>query len=540
MTKYPISLVRWLSALWLFAMGCGSSSDPSDGGIDAGQDVAEDVAIPDEAEPDGFPDSGQDAAIDQAFHVIEDGNTEDGDAAPDVAADAVADSAVDDVADASAPEAPWPPQCGDGYRDPMSEECDDGLGTAPESRACTQDCEVFDRLATTASGAQQRWLASPGAIAAGPAGYAVVMVEHLEHPNDLEPRLAVALFDMAGRHLGVSHLKGVDFDVAPALAQLPSGDFALVVSQMGLDAEGLGLGLYRVSASGGHPEFVSVVNESAAYGQHGPSAGWSGTELVVAWLDDSPAWNPQASGRRVCSKRFGSTLAVVGDESCFDETTGWPSDLAIAAGASTAIAWREFQGYDDVIVVEAEGWRWQSPLLAPTNAFEPPAIAWLDGSALLIVATEGDGVQRVGVIDSGVELVAFEAVGSSSSPRFEPSVARTPDGIYMVWSEPEPAPNGGWSSTLGEVWLQKISWTGAQLDLISNTPIPLPRQSSHLQGDQHRPIVVAVNDAAQAAPGGAVLTCWNDLTASNFQAQAPHGDVAMQQIPTPIVRGPVY
>lgn len=529
----------------LLAAGCGAPGDPPDAGIDAGQDVAEDAfddtaqdaSIPDGAEPDGFLDGGQDTAVDQASDAVQEG-----DAVADADADAVVDSAVDDVADASAPDAPWPPQCGDGYRDPVSEECDDGLGMTTESRACTEDCRVLDRLAATNAGAQQRWLASAAGVAAGPAGYAVAMVEQLEHPNDQEPRLKVALFDMAGRRLGVSHLDAVDFDVAPALAALPSGDFALVVSRTGIDAEGLGLGLYRVPSSGGDPEFVSVVNESTAYGQHGPVVAWSGTELVVAWLDDSPPWNPQGSGRRVCSKRFGSGLQVVDDESCFDETTGWPSDLAIAAGTSTAIAWRELRGYEDVIVVEGDGWRWQSAPLAATYALEPPAVAWLDNNALLIVATEGDGVQRIGVINGGVELVAFDVVASSASslPRFEPSVARTPDGTYMVWSEPEPAPDGGWSSTLGEVWLRKISWTGSQLDLISNTPLPLPRQSSHQQGDQHRPIVVAVNDATQPAPGGAVLACWNDLTASNFQGQAPHGDVAMQMIPTPIVRGLVY
>ncbi|MFW5740488.1 MAG: hypothetical protein ACOC1F_08990 [Myxococcota bacterium] len=337
----------------------------------------------------------------------------------------------------------------------------------------------------------------------------------------------------------MSHLDGVDFDVAPALAELPSGDFALVVSQVGVDAEGLGLGLYRVPSSGA-PEFVTVVNESTAYGQHGPVVTWSGSELVVAWLDDSPSWNPQGSGRRVCSKRFGSDLTVVANESCLDEAAGWPTDLAIATGASTAIAWRELQGYDDVIVVEGDGWRWESETLTPTTAFEPPTIAWLDSNSLMIVATEGDGLQRVGVIDAGVALIPFDDVSSSSSPRFEPTIARTPNGTYVVWSEPEPAPDGGWSTTLGEVWIQKISWTGSQLDLTSSSPLPLPRQSSHQVGNQHRPIIVAVSDAAQPAPGGAVLACWNDLTATNFQDQAPHGDVAMQLIPTPIVRGLVY
>jgi len=513
--------------------------------MDAGQDAAEDVVdaavedagTPEGGGPDGAADGGQDAAIDQASDAFHDVGSD----AVDAVADVVGDGSVLDVADGSVIDAPWPPQCGDGYRDPVTEECDDGLGATPESRACTQACEVLDRLATTAAGAQERWVASPGALAAGPAGFAVAVVEHPEHPDDLEARLAVALFDMAGRRLGVSYLEGVGFDVAPTLAALPSGDFALVVSEAGIDAEGLGVGLYRVPAAGGDPEFVTVVNEAMAYGQHGPVVAWGGSDLFVAWLDDSPAWNPQGSGRRVCSKRFGSTLAVVGDESCFDETAGWPTDLAIAAGASKAIAWREMRGYDDVIVVEGNGWRWQSGPLAPTNAFEPPAIAWLDASALLIVATESDGVQRAGVLEGGAEVVSFDVVSSSSSsPRFEPSVAHTPDGTYMVWSEPESAPDGGWSSTLGEVWIQRISWTGSQLDLTSSAPLELPRQPSHQQGDQHRPVVVAVNDASQPAPGGALLACWNDLTATNFQGQAPHGDVAMQLIPTPIVRGPVY
>ena len=528
----------------LITVACGPSNDPpGDAGIDAGVDAPADSPLPDGSPPDGAtdgaPDAPEDALADQQAEGGSDAAQDAADADADSAADAEPDAPSDAASDAP-PDAPYPPACGDGYRD-ITEECDDGLGTTSESRACTGQCQVVDRLAGSDSLVQQRWLGSSSAVASGATGHAIALVEQLEHPNDLQPRVTVVLFDMAGRRLGISSVEGVDFDVAPAIAALPDGDFALVVSQMGIDSEGLGLGLYRIPASGGDAELIDTVNESTAYGQHGPTLVWDGSELVVAWLDDSPSWNPQGSGRRVCVQRFDQALGRLGVETCFDEGVGWPSDLTIAAGSvSTAVAWRELRGYDDVIVVEGDGWSWESEALAATSAFESPALGWIDGQTLLVVATEGEGSQRAVVLEAGVEMSSFEVLASTSGlPRFEPSVAVTADGIYLAWSEPEEPPDGGWLPTLAEVWLQKLVWTGTDLDS-SAQPMPLPREAAHQNGDQHRPLILPVQDPSQPAPGGALLCSWNDLTASNYLDQAQHGDVVIEVIPTPVVRGPVY
>jgi hypothetical protein len=536
------TFARWMPVLAVVTIGCGPSDDPTDGGVDGGQDVVEDVtedvSLPDGGPPDSETDATVDVTSDQQSDVVEDAMLD----APFDGSDAELDAGLDGSADGPPPDAPYPPQCGDGYRD-LSEECDDGLGTTPESRACTEACAVADRLVALDPSVQQRWLGSTHSVASGPNGHAVAVIEQLEHPNDLEPRVTVALFDAPGRRLGTSNLVDVDFDVAPAVEALPDGDFALVVSQMDLDAEGLGIGLYRIPETGGEPEFVTVVNESTAYGQHGPAAAWDGSALVVAWLDDSPNLNPAGSGRRVCSQRFTPDLvALSAKESCFDESVLWPSDLALAAATgSTAIAWRESDGYDDHIVVQGEGWRWDSEALVATAAFEPPTLSWLDNGTLLVIATEGDGLQRATVLDGGSELVPFEPLPAPSGlPRYGPTLAATPYGVYLAWSEPEEPPDGGWTATLGEVWLQKLVWTGTELDSSSQPPIPLPRQAAHQVGDQHRPIIVPVVDSTQPAPGGALLACWNDLTADNFLDQSEHGDVVLELIPTPIVRGLVF
>jgi hypothetical protein len=191
----------------------------------------------------------------------------------------------------------------------------------------------------------------------------------------------------------------------------------------------------------------------------------------------------------------------------------------------------------DRVIVEGDFWRWESGDLAATAAFEPPALAWLNGGTLLVVATEGDGLQRATVLDGGTALVAFDALNATGVPRYEPSLAVTGDGIYLAWSEPETAPDGGWTATLGEVFLQKLVWTGSAIDASAYAPIPLPREDGHRVGDQHLPVLAAFADPAQPAPGGAVLCAWNDRTSGNYSGECPHGDVAVEVIPTPVVRG---
>jgi len=252
-------------------------------------------------------------------------------------------------------------------------------------------------------------------------------------------------------------------------------------------------------------------------------------------LDDSPSFDPQGSGRRVCTRRYDATLSAITNEDCFAESDGWPSDLAVASnGSSAAIGWREMHMTTDRIVVEGDGWRWESDALEATSAFEPPALAWLPGGALLVIATEGDGVHRGTVLDVGSPLVSFDALTSPTGlPRYEPALAVTEDGIYVAWSEPE-------GSILSEVWLQKMVWTGAAIDTSAYAPVPLPRESGHRAGDQHRPVLVSVVDPGQPGPGGAVLACWNDRTSDNYPDQSPHGDAVLELIPTPILRGVAY
>ena len=45
--------------------------------------------------------------------------------------------------------------------------------------------------------------------------------------------------------------------------------------------------------------------------------------------------------------------------------------------------------------------------------------------------------------------------------------------------------------------------------------------------------------ATPLIPGGAIFAAWNDLTATNYPGEAPHGDVAFSLIPTPILRHPL-
>ncbi|HEY4158151.1 MAG TPA: hypothetical protein VGM29_08635, partial [Polyangiaceae bacterium] len=91
--------------------------------------------------------------------------------------------------------------CGDGVRDPLTEECDDGLGS--ESDLCSSRCQVTDALA--AVGAQPAVARKLGEgrhpIAGSPGGFGVVFVEPdpLEPiPNVTPPLVGLAVFDGGG------------------------------------------------------------------------------------------------------------------------------------------------------------------------------------------------------------------------------------------------------------------------------------------------------------------------------------------------------
>ena len=271
------------------------------------------------------------------------------DAAPD---GPDSDATLDAVADVTPDEAPSPSPCGDGYRDPLTEECDDGLGNIPESRACTDACVVVDRLVKEDE-AYLRGLWSIHHVASGPSGHAIMLGEMPQYNATRSP---IVFFDSAGRRLSTLD----DYYITLALAPLPDGSFvgADIAPTIG------GLGLYKISAAG-DSQLVSWFDYNAEF----PAAVWSGSEMFVAWHD----W---VSGS-VCTQRFDAELSALADATCSD---GGVWDLSISAdGSLGAVGWRE-DGDTGRIFVKGPGWIWESAELAQeTHWRKPPALACRDG-----------------------------------------------------------------------------------------------------------------------------------------------------------------
>lgn len=194
-------------------------SDPADPGGDAAVDAGVDV----DAGDAGVPDVGQDvldaadADADAADTGASDADADAPDAPPDsTLLDVVEPDAADAEAEADAPpDGPTGPNvCGDGWRDPINEECDDGVDPASDAdRACTSWCTVIDRLASNNPSARERYLgAGRHPVAASQQGQAAVMMELVgeaeplalprevthQHGDQARPALAAAPYWPSG------------------------------------------------------------------------------------------------------------------------------------------------------------------------------------------------------------------------------------------------------------------------------------------------------------------------------------------------------
>jgi hypothetical protein len=434
--------------------------------------------------------------------------------------------------------------CGDGIRDPKTEECDDGLGPdAGTDRACTASCVVTDRLAVLGAIRSRRIGDGPHPAACGAAGHAVALTEE-HHPWDGGARfLAVATFGATGQRAGVVRLADPSDHADPVLAALPDGSFALAYEAHGSGASGLDVMLARVATGGASVSVVGQVNTSTYGPQHSVDMVWTGQELVLAWIDLSLPPSPLGSGARVCTRRYGPTLQALSGESCGPERPAMPTKVALAsAGATVAKAWLEATiGVLSLLVdlaggtVSITGGGLADGGLAASDA--APGLAWLDATHLLGTFADAAGSHWAVVVDSG-GAVALGPVLLNPAPaqsRLTPRAAVTPDGAYLVWQSPTApgSPDAGWLPTYDELWLQKVVWSGTTLDTTTYSPIPLPRVAAHQLDSQRKPAMAA----CPGAPLRALFAAWNDWTSNNYPGESAHGDAIVELIPTPVLRG---
>jgi hypothetical protein len=440
--------------------------------------------------------------------------------------------------------------CGDGWRDPASEECDDGLGQALAARrACSSQCRVLDELAVWTPGpdgglsnAGRTLGAGRHPVAASDATFGVVYLE----PSSDPPTVSLATFGAKGAATGIVAVSsaptaGVDGS-NPVVAGLPCGLYA--VAWADYDAEGgdeLDVALRLVDPSGALTSPTVHANATTAFSQFDPDVLWTGSELVVAWVDTSnPATQPDVRFRT-----YDASLHVLSAEQTLAGTADSEADVALAAfGTSWAAAWRDDAGGMETVQVQTGGTTWTvGPAFLPAPVAAKPALTALDGTHLLVVYAVGaddadSGVANgsqvwAAVIDTTaaeavttMPLSALVAVGLDQS---QPNVVSIPGGATFVswWTAAAPGDDNG-----EELWLKQVQWSGATLDLTA-AEWPLPRSPQARVGDQRSPAMAI----SALPPGGALVTGWDDLGGGIARGEGS-GDVVVELIPAPPLRLP--
>jgi hypothetical protein len=439
--------------------------------------------------------------------------------------DAVGADAPDAEAAAETPDAP--PVCGDGVRS-LSEECDDGINTDAGLvvRTCGSDCVVRDvpvGRELDAGIAPRRTLgASRHPIAAGSKGFGVAFLDE----SGSTPRVKLALFSSKGVAVAPPVLASLGTTVAgtsaPAVGSLPDGRLVVAFTDIDGDSDGHGIALRAIDPAA--PSLSTPLlraNARGAFAQYDVDLVWTGTELVVAWVDSASITTaPDLRFRRFDSKLTPLTST---DETLVTAIAA-EADVALAPfKGSWAAAWRSASDGADTIRVATAGTTWSTPRLSAGPVGVRPALVELDTTHLLAVWVEMTSLGATklsgAIVDiaSTATLAPFSLAKTDVAPR-DPTLARVGDRVFLGWRAS--------STTSGDdLFLQEIAWVSGALDT-SRPSMPLPRWAAHRAGDQRRP--------ALAAAGAGLVSAWEDL--GGAVAGASTRDVIVQFAPTPILR----
>jgi hypothetical protein len=376
-------------------------------------------------------------------------------------------------------------------------------------------------------------------------------------------RVALATFSNKAVGLNgpllVTGAPGTLLDSDPVVAGLPCDVYAAAWTDFGGDGDELGIGLRIIDLGNAEISPILFANATALKpstsdpgtigSQFDPDIVWTGSQLVVAWSDDSvPATAPDL---RVRSLDVSS--GVVSDVQTLAATAHVEGDVALAPFAGAwAAAWRDApqpppDGGNasglETIEVQAGSTHWSiGPAFPPGPAGVRPALIGLDATHLAVTYAVGVDRAGSGVADgSKIQLAVLDlaapgsvsgtdisptAPGSTSLSQSQPNLAIVNDSPFLAWWS-----EAALGSALGEeLWLKALAWDGAKLDT-GAAEVPLPRAQASRRGDQELPALASTT----LPPGGALLVAWDDLGKALDPGEAT-GDVAIDLDPLPLLR----
>lgn len=430
--------------------------------------------------------------------------------------------------------------CGDGIRDPVTEECDDGPGTEEDS--CTPDCRVhniFVRPVSNPGGLRERSRTigyGRHPLSASSLATAVVFTDTEGSVSTLK----CALFDAYGRRgelldLGAGAKPSQFADAV--VAAVPQGAFVAAWNDLSNGAVDVALRRIEPVSSPMLGE-VSYANTLGSGAQQDPDVLWTGSEVVVAWTGDL--------GTRV--RRFLPDLTPLSSEQALGVAGEVTGAVALSRfGSGWAAAWRalDTEG-DEIIRVHAGALNWTIGPFLPGAPFERPALVEVDAGHLLVVFTEGtdpldEGTPsvhrlRAAILDTSAPGTVphfaldplrepYASEGNLSLRR--PTLARVFERIYLGWES-----EGRLGDGLGaQVWVQELLWD-AGTDTLSRSVEETVQVDAPEIGTQLAPAFAA----SFLIPQGALLTVWEEHDSGSLHETLP--DVFFGLRPAPFVRLP--
>jgi hypothetical protein len=536
-------------ALLLLGAACSSSpSNETEAGVpDASEDGREagDAKAPGplDAATDAF-DSGGNAG-DGAIVASADG----GDATiplPDGDLDAPSADAPNDATEEGATDAPTdapPAVCGDGLRNTSAEECDDGPANGGVTGACSAQCTVQDFLATPPTpDAGSGPLSSPprvlGAgrhpLATSAGGFAVSFLEE----GDSAVALRAEAFDPTGARLASFAAIGdpgrTTATSDPVLAAVSATGYALVWTDQDPDGtSGVAMSLLDTAKAS-----VAPVVHTGSPGAGSADAVWTGSSLVVAWVDSSNA----ATAPDLMVQTFDATLSPREDAAPLAATGDAESEVALAPFAGGwAAAWHVAGADGDAIHVRAGSTEFTVGPFTPDPDGARPTLAPLGATTLLVAFDATVPADDAGTVTTVLEGAVIDVTAGAKA--VTPTLFEVPAGSALAQSSATAVSEGtdgaawlaSWTAgapgdPLGEeLWLAPV--TGGALGTAGGAAFPLPRQRAHRAGDQRTPALATLSAGGSIA----LVLAWEDYGGAMSVAEALP-DVVLQVMPLPGVR----
>jgi cysteine-rich repeat protein len=429
--------------------------------------------------------------------------------------------------------------CGDGFLN-ANEQCDDG--DTADGDACSSTCVVTPALVLPRTAAPSAVLplsgrslgrgAHPSAVGCNRVG-----VSLLDRSSD-SAKLQIGLFSGVGHPAGSIDFGEADVDSPnPSIAALPDDSFVAVWTAF--DSDELGIRLRRFGPAITALSSATFANVEQAFSQRAADLVFDGTELVVAWVDDSDPLN----GPDLRYRTFAPDLTPTSDDLTLSATSAVEDQVTLAAlGGHWAAAWRSGSAGSETIEVQSGAKHWSVGPFLPGASDDRPALTFIDANHLALAFTVGtdplaSGIALVphlqgAILDAAYpgQTEAFEVKPTlepyASLPdlgQTQPALASYGDRLLIAWRA---------ASSLGdpagdELWSREIKWApGSGSSLLIDTSAPervLIGTGALRSGDQARPTLVTSNNWSDHR----LLSVWED-SARTFGASEGTTDVALQ------------